>query len=257
MRHVRLPCATSVVGSVAVSASVEWSSPDLALIARIRLVLADGANAERAAGQQRYMKSAMPYRGLTSGELKAALRPVLAEQRLTDRQRWLDTVRTLWDEATFREERYAAIGILRHRHHRTWARDPDPALIALLRHMITTGAWWDLVDDLASHCVGDLLRARPDVMTPALREWASDPDLWLRRTAIISQLGSKDETDTDLLTEAILGSITDPDFFARKAIGWALRQHARTDPDWVTGFVEEHPELSPLSRKEAMKWIGS
>ncbi|MFV0405658.1 MAG: DNA alkylation repair protein [Propioniciclava sp.] len=224
-----------------------------ALITAIRDALAAGANPERAAGQQRYMKSAMPFRGLTAPELTLALHPILAAERLPDAPTWRSTAQTLWDEAGYREERYAAIAVLRHRSYREWARDPQPELVTLLRHLIVTGAWWDLVDVLASHCVGNLLRARPDVMTPLLRQWAVDPDLWLRRTAILSQLSSKQTTDTALLRDAIAGSTDDPDFFARKAIGWALREFSKTDADWVRRYLTQHPELSPLSQREARR----
>lgn len=88
-----------------------------------------------------------------------------------------------------------------------------------------------------------------------LRTWARAPDRWLRRTAVICQLGAKDGTDLELLTEAIEANLDDGDFFLRKGIGWALRQYARTDPDWVRSFVAAHPALSPLSRKEALKHL--
>lgn len=259
---VRPPERPAPIAHVARAAASRYglgvTTADRELITTISTVLAAGANADRAAGQQRYMNSSMPYRGLTSGELKAALRPVLADHRIETPDVWRATIKSLWDEAAFREERYAAIAVLRHRFYRAWARDPDPETIGLLRHLIISGAWWDLVDEVASHGVGDLLRSAPDEMTPVLLAWAHDPDLWLRRTAIISQLGSRDSTDTDLLTTAILGSIDDSDFFARKAIGWALRQYARTDPEWVIAFVRAHSDaLSPLSRREALKHLQS
>ena len=125
-------------------------------------------------------------------------------------------------------------------------------MLALLRHLITTGAWWDHVDELASRPLGDLLRSHPGTVTPLLRGWAHEEDLWLRRSAIIAQLFSREATDLALLTEAIEASIADRDFFARKAIGWALRQYAHTDAAWVQAFVAAHPDLSPLSRREAL-----
>jgi 3-methyladenine DNA glycosylase AlkD len=88
-----------------------------------------------------------------------------------------------------------------------------------------------------------------------MRQWATDPDPWLRRTAIICQLRSKEATDVSLLQEAIEASLKDDGFFLRKGIGWALRQHARTDPLWVREFVDAHPDLSPLSRREALKHL--
>ena len=216
----------------------------------IREALAAHADPERAAAQQAYMRSKMPFYGLPMSVVRREVRrAVQAPVTPSD-------VRLLWDEATHREERYAAITLLRHRVSREWAHDPSPETLDLLRHLITTGAWWDLVDEIASHCVGDLLRAHPDLMTPVLRGWSREPDLWLRRTAIISQLRSGDATDLDLLTFAIEGSVDDPDFFARKAIGWALRQHARSDPAWVRAYVDANRDrLSPLSVREALKHL--
>jgi len=213
------------------------------------------ADPARAAGQQRYMKSALPFHGLTAPQVRAVVNTVVAAHPSAGRDEWLATVRTVWDRATHREDRYAALGLLRHRRYRDWARVADDALIGLLRHLITTGAWWDLVDD-ASHVVGALLQADRPVMTPLLRAWSREPDLWLRRSAIISQLGARAATDRDLLAYAIEGSIDDADFFARKAIGWALREYSKTDPAWVRGYLDaQAPRLSPLSRREALKWL--
>ena len=67
--------------------------------------------------------------------------------------------------------------------------------------------------------------------------------------------GTRDRADAELLTTAIESAIGDSDFFLRKAIGWALRDYARTDPAWVRSFAETH-ELSPLSRREALKHLS-
>lgn len=97
-------------------------------------------------------------------------------------------------------------------------------------------------------------------MTPTILAWAEDDDLWLRRTAILSQLGSGNGSDTVLLetvlTANLEGSRHGSEFFVRKAVGWALRDHARSDPDWVRGFLERHHDrLSGLSRREASKHL--
>jgi 3-methyladenine DNA glycosylase AlkD len=90
-----------------------------------------------------------------------------------------------------------------------------------------------------------------------VRSWSVDPDLWLRRASIICQLGFKDRTDPELLSEVIIPNLSDREFFIRKGIGWALREYARTDPDWVRAFVSEHDAaISPLSRREALKHLG-
>jgi 3-methyladenine DNA glycosylase AlkD len=128
--------------------------------------------------------------------------------------------------------------------------------VPLYRHWIVTGAWWDTTDEIAPKRVGPLLRADPAAVAPVLRRWSTDEDRWLRRASVIAQLGSRAATDTGLLAAAIEANAEDRDFFLRKAIGWALRQHARTDPAWVRRFVAEHPGLSPLSRREALRHLG-
>jgi len=226
------------------------------LVDTIRAELARHADPARAAGQQRYMKSTIPYRGLTSPQLTAVLRPILADPgfRIADGDGWEATIRTLWDEVAYREEWYAAIALARHRTYRPWV---DSESMPLWRHLVVTGAWWDVVDEVATHLVRDVLEGSPDVEGLRLREWAVDDDLWLRRTAIICQVGRKDRLDESLLADAIEPNLADRDFFLRKAIGWALRDHARIAPDWVRAFVDAHAgELSGLSRREATRHLA-
>lgn len=229
-----------------------------ALIAAIRAALAQAGDPERAAGQQRYMKSAMPYRGLTSPVLTATLRPILGDPAYSqaDRTRWEATVRTLWDEAEYREERYAALALAGHRRYRAFR---DVSTLELHAYLARTGAWWDLVDDLATHHVAPVLLAHRRGATPVVRAWAEDDSLWVRRTAVLAQLPAKSETDTALLAHCLEvnlpGSEFGSEFFIRKAIGWALREFAKTDPQWVLDFVGSR-ELSPLSRREALKRLG-
>lgn len=223
------------------------------LVAAVRATLAAAGDPLRAAQQQAYMKSALPYRGLTAPQLRQLLRPVLAEHPLDDRTVWEDTIAELWDGATHREEWYAAIALLRHPAYRAWL---DPALLPLLRHLVTIGAWWDVVDELATNPVAEILAGHRDEVDPLLREWAVAADPWLRRTAILSQLKLRGRTDPDLLAFVLDANVAETGFFLRKAIGWALREYARTDPAWVRAFVDSRP-LSGLSRREALKHLGT
>jgi 3-methyladenine DNA glycosylase AlkD len=226
------------------------------LVDTIRAELARHADPVRAAGQQRYMKSAIPYRGLTAPQLTAVLRPILGDPgfRISERDSWEATIRTLWDEVAYREEWYAAIALARYRTYRAWV---DSESMRLWRHLVVTGAWWDVVDEVATRLVRDVLEGSPDVEGLRLREWAADQDLWVRRSAIICQVGRKERLDQELLTDAIKPNLADRDFFLRKAIGWALRDHARVAPDWVRAFVDAHAgELSGLSRREATRHLA-
>ncbi|WP_234027919.1 DNA alkylation repair protein [Pseudonocardia dioxanivorans] len=225
-----------------------------ALVEAVRTGLAQLGDPVAAAAMQRYMKSEMPFHGVPAPARETLLRRLVDEHPLDGSGPGGGEVGAaadaLWDGATRREERYLATGLVGHRRY---ARLVDVSWVPRLRHWIVTGAWWDHVDEIASRRVGALLCAHPAELTPVVRAWSTDPDPWLRRTSIICQLQAKGDTDLDLLTDAIEASIDDRDFFLRKGIGWALRQHARTDPGWVRAFVDAHPQLSPLSRREALK----
>ena len=224
------------------------------LLDAISAALRSGADAERAVGQQRYMKSSMPFLGLTSPQRQGLLRPLLADPavRIESRSAWERSIRALWDGAEFREDRYAALALLRHRTYGSW-RDPD--VMPLVEHIIVTGAWWDYVDEVGN-VVGEVLLLDPEGEGLRMRAWSERSDLWLRRSAIISQLRHRDGTDTGLLEDVIEPNLDDQEFFVRKAIGWALRQYARTDPEWVRTYVSAHGDrLSGLSRREALKHL--
>jgi 3-methyladenine DNA glycosylase AlkD len=159
-------------------------------------------------------------------------------------------VLALWRGAAFREERYAALELAADRRY-SGCRTPEA--MPMLEEMVVTGAWWDHVDAIA-HLVGQILREHPEAMKPLMREWSTDTSLWKRRVSIICQISFKNDTDLELLYASIEPNLADRDFFIRKAIGWALRAYAWTDPDEVARYVREHQALlSGLSRREALK----
>jgi 3-methyladenine DNA glycosylase AlkD len=127
----------------------------------------------------------------------------------------------------------------------------------LWERLIREGAWWDVVDDIATHLVRDTLLAAPDVEGDRMRAWSVSDSMWLRRAAIISQVGAAERLDEDLLADVIAPNVANREFFIRKAIGWALRDHAKVAPGWVRRFVDRHPDLSQLSRREALKHVGA
>ena len=199
------------------------------------------------------MKSTMPYYGVTSSQVDAICKKVFGENPFPSCVEWRAAVLELWREARFREERYAAIRLLSLKRHREcWS----PELMPVLEEMIVSGAWWDYVDALAQ-VVGELLRSHPKKIRPAMRAWSMDANLWKRRVSIICQLSFKRDTDLELLYANIEPNLPERDFFIRKAIGWALRQYAWTDPKEVARYVREHEsQLSGLSRREALKNIS-
>jgi 3-methyladenine DNA glycosylase AlkD len=200
---------------------------------------------------QAYMKSTMPFRGVQSGPMRRICSELIQAEPLESFAALSGTAMELWRQAEFREERYAAIelvGLQRHRQYRSLAALP------MYEEMIVTGAWWDLVDPVATAFVSELVLSDHDQMAGTLRKWAVDPHLWKRRSAIIAQVRLKARTDLDLLHTCIEPNLADRDFFIRKAIGWAVRAHAWTDPRQVVRYVAEHEgQLSGLSRREALK----
>jgi 3-methyladenine DNA glycosylase AlkD len=199
------------------------------------------------------MKSTMPYRGVRMPEVRSICKVAFADHPFTSFDEWQAGVLDLWRPARFREERYAAMELAGHRRYATYR---TPSAMPMFEEMIVTGAWWDHVDEAAHH-VGQILRSDPKEMRPMMRAWSTDENLWKRRVSIICQISFKNETDLDLLYSNIDPNLADRDFFIRKAIGWALRAYAWTDPAEVARYVRAHEsQLSGLSRREALKNIG-
>ncbi|MDN5667796.1 MAG: DNA alkylation repair protein [Renibacterium salmoninarum] len=224
---------------------------DRAMITAIRQELAPLADPERAASMAAYMKSSMPYRGVPLPAVRKVVAAAAKAFPPADAEDLRDAATELWRSAEFREERYAAAALCSSKLARG-----DLPFLPFYCEIVSSGAWWDHVDDVA-HRIAELLAAHPDSMKPQIIRWSKDPDFWFRRLAIISQLQAKAKTDPDLLSATIGANLADPEFFIRKAIGWALRDYAKTNPSWVKAFVTEHiAELSPLSRREALKHLA-
>ena len=204
---------------------------------------------------QRYMKSEMPFYGVAAPVQRRIWREVFAARPIESCVELHRAALDLWRHARYREERYAAIALT---DLKRFADCQTFAAIPVYEEMIVTGAWWDYVDWIASHHLGAVLRRDPRRMKPLMRRWAHATDsLWKRRAAILCQLKFKDGTDLDLLYDSIEPNVADRDVFIRKAIGWALRQHAWTDAREVRRYVAANRErLSPLSVREATKNIG-
>ena len=221
------------------------------LVRAARKALREVADPVKAPIMQAYMKSTIPYLGIQTTPLRKAAKAVFSAHKLDSFPEWRDTVLELWRGARYREERYLAIELAGYSSYRKF-RTLDA--LPMYEEMITSGAWWDYVDSIASHRLGELLRLYPVEMRRVLRKWAKSEDMWKRRSAILAQLGFKTDTDLELLYDCIRPSIQEKEFFLRKAIGWALRQFAKTDAKEVSRYVAEHEgRLSPLSKREALK----
>ena len=216
-----------------------------------RRLLADSANPEKAEGMRAYMKSEMPFRGVQKPMRRKLFREALQAHPIADKEGWSDAVLDLWRNAEYREERYMALELAGDRRYLPF-RGLDT--LAMFEEMVVTGAWWDFVDEVATHRLREMLEHYPEDMSRRMRSWSRDDNMWKRRSAIICQVGRKGSTDVGLLFDCIGPNMSHPDFFIRKGIGWALRDLAWTDLETVESYVScNEARLSPLSRREALK----
>lgn len=212
------------------------------------MALADPA---KAVDMQAYMKTDMPFYGVQKPARTPILRQLVHDFPPSDHDGYQALVLGLWN-LPHREEKYLALGVAQH-----FRNFVDTVSLPLYRRLIVDGAWWDFVDAVATHLIGHLVMNHPGEAWPEVDTWIDDPDMWLRRSAIICQVGAKGRTDAERLFAYSEGRLAEKEFFIRKAIGWALRDYARTDPDAVAGFVTTHRDrLSGLSFREATKHIG-
>jgi 3-methyladenine DNA glycosylase AlkD len=218
---------------------------------QVRAALAKVADRSKAAGMQAYMKSEMPYLGVQATALRKVCREVFAAVELNSAREWEFLVMDLWRNARFREERYVAINLLEDKRALPFQ---TMKTLALYEKLIVDGAWWDYVDVIAAHRVGQLLTDFPTPMRRKMLAWSKSKNIWKRRTAILSQLSFKEHTDLKLLYACIEPSLDSTEFFLRKAIGWSLRQYAWTDPKEIRRYVKaQSGRLSGLSQREALK----
>jgi 3-methyladenine DNA glycosylase AlkD len=147
-----------------------------------------------------------------------------------------------------RELHYFAIELLGH-HHKIWSKKTIP----LIEWMVTHQSWWDSVDSTNSFVISKFFILFPEEIESTTSKWNQSSNKWLQRMSLLFQLTFKKKTNTTLLTKYIEHCELEEDFFIRKAIGWALRAYAYTDAKWVIQFVKTHPQLSNLSKREALK----
>ena len=216
----------------------------------LKTLFEKNADSAKAGPMKKYMREQFEYLGIKSPEGAALLRKHLQEHGLPPLDKLDGVVRELWNLPQ-REFQYTALGLISK-----FETKVDENFITTIEYLITTKSWWDTVDILAGHAVGSHFKRFPKVKEKYLKRWRKSDNFWLRRTTLLFQLGYKKETDFDLLCEIIKENLGSDEFFINKAIGWALRQYAHTNPAPVKKFVKATRELHPLSRREALKNIG-
>ena len=206
------------------------------------------ANPKNAVPMKRYMRDQFEYVGLKTPEFTELLRRHIAADGLPALADLDAILRDLW-ALPQREFQYAAVGLLRRSEKQLPA-----SFIRTLEYLLVTKSWWDTVDTVATGTLGVHFRRFPKVRDRTLARWRKSRNFWLRRACILFQLNYKQDTNFALMQDIIRENLGSKEFFLNKAIGWALRQYTRVDPQGVRRFVAETP-LHPLSAREALKWL--
>ncbi|WP_406859558.1 DNA alkylation repair protein [Streptomyces sp. HUAS MG47] len=228
-------------------ASVPDSDLADTVLARLTTVYPGGGDPFRAQEMVAYMKGVVPFLGIRTPERRALSRAVL-EGLPRPGEDDCAAVALRCFALPEREYHYFAVDYLRRHVARC-----SSGFLPVARSLVTTESWWDTVDHLAAHVVGGLVAA-DSALAERMDEWIGDDDLWVARTALLHQLRFKNATDAERLFAYCLRRAGHPDFFIRKAIGWSLREYAKTAPAEVRAFVAAHEgEFAPLSVREALK----
>jgi 3-methyladenine DNA glycosylase AlkD len=194
-----------------------------------------------------YMRQQFRFLGIPMPQRRALSRDVLAGLPAPTETDLLSVADACW-ALEHREYQYFGTDLLA-RH----AAGLTPRSMPTLERLIATKSWWDTVDALASRVVGPVV-ARYPALVATLDAWIRAGNIWLVRTALLHQLRYRKATDSDRLFRYCSARCGDPDFFVRKAIGWALREYARSDPEAVRRFVAENQgRMAPLSVREALR----
>jgi 3-methyladenine DNA glycosylase AlkD len=217
------------------------------ILDRLVTIYSAAADPVKAGPMRSYMRDQFPFLGIRSTEQRLLTREVLAGLAKPDEDDLRAVSLACW-ALPEREYQYFACDLLR-RH----ARICSPGFLDTARHLVVTTPWWDTVDALAAHLVGPLVTRHPALLS-TMDDWSMDDDMWLVRTAILHQLRYREATDATRLFRYCTAQSAHRDFFIRKAIGWALREYAKTAPDAVRSYVRAHESrLSGLSVREALK----
>ena len=204
-------------------------------------------NEEQAQKMSKYMLNKFEYVGIKTPERRKIFKNFFKEYKNEEKIDW-EFVNKCW-ENKYREFQYVAADYLKNMKDKLTIDD-----IPKFKQLILKKSWWDTIDNL-DMTIGALALKDSNV-NKILLEWSLDENIWLRRIAIDHQLLRKEKTDTELLEKILKNNLGQAEFFINKAIGWALRDYSKTNPEWVKNFIEKNKEnMAKLSIKEASKYL--
>jgi len=218
--------------------------PYIKEIAKIYKANADSKNA---AGAKAYLLNQFEFYGIKTPLRRILCKAFYKTHPIKDHDELSLIVKECLEQPQ-RELHYFAIELVGY-HKKLWSKKTLP----LIEWMITHNSWWDSVDSTNTHVISKFFIQFPEYIPSYTSKWNKSTNKWLQRMSILFQLTYKKNTNTVLLASYIEHCIHEQDFFIRKAIGWALRAYTYQDVNWVKAFVKAHPNLSPLSKREALK----
>ncbi len=213
----------------------------------IKKIFESREDKENAIAMSKYMRNMFDFYGLPTPERKDVYNDFIKSEKKTKVIDWKFLDKCYEDK--HREFQYLVYDYLLTTKQYISFED-----IPKIKNYITTKSWWDTIEFLCK-VIGDI-GLRDARVKELMIDWSKNENIWLKRTAIEHQLGLKDKTDTKLLEQIIINSFGSDEFFINKAIGWALRDYSKTDPKWVTNFINDYKDkMDKLSIKEASKYI--
>ncbi len=220
------------------------------LVSLVAEELGSRADPAKAGPMAAYLKTDMPFYGVQKKGRTEVFRLIKKRIPIEDNTAYREAVIALWSQP-HREEKYLALGVARQYSEFVTSENMD-----LYRRLVVEGAWWDFVDEVAINCVGIAFLRERDALRQTIEDWVDDDDMWLRRTSLISPIKHKAETDHDMLFDHCLRRAHEKEFFIRKAIGWTLREYAKTEPERVRDFlIANRDKWSGLTLREAGKHL--
>ena len=207
------------------------------------------ANTQQAKDAETYMKNQFTYFGIYTNERRKISNDYIKQIGKLANEELSKIVKELYKMPN-REFQYVAIELIAF-HKKQWTENS----IVLMEFCLVNKSWWDTVDNIASLMLGDYFKLFPHQIKPITSKWNNSKNFWLQRSSIMFQKTYKKNTDVELLSKYILNCSQSKEFFLQKAIGWALREYGKTNPNWVINFVA-NTKLAPLSKRESLKKIG-
>lgn len=198
--------------------------------------------------QKAYMRDQFEFFGIKAPVRRQIQKPFLVKQYLPPKEELNELVKSLWEKPEREFHLFAQELAFKY------IKQFDKKDVELLEHIVTHKSWWDTVDYIAVHLLGNYLKKFPEEQKSCVDRWLDSGNIWLQRCALLFQLKYKDQLNTELLSYTINSLLNSKEFFTNKAIGWVLREYSRTNAIWVEDFVAK-TELHSLSKREALRVI--